>query len=35
MIPYAWELINLRIKKDVIFDELTDLFNQYLKKKIK
>ena len=35
LIPYAWKLINLRLKKDMIFYELTDLFNQYLKKKIK
>ena len=33
LIPYAWKLINLRLKKDMIFYELTDLFNQYLKKK--
>ncbi len=35
MIPYAWKLINLRIKKDEIFSELSNLFDQYLKKKNK
>ncbi len=34
LIPYAWELINLRIKNNKVFKELEDLLNEYFKKKL-
>ena len=34
MIPYAWKLINLRIKNDDIFQDLKDLLKENFKKKI-
>ena len=32
MIPYAWKLINLRIKNDKIFQDLKDLLKENFKK---
>ena len=34
MIPYAWKLINLRIKNDNIFQDLKDLLRENFKKKL-
>ncbi len=34
MIPYAWKLINLRIKNDKIFQDLKDLLKENFKKKL-
>ena len=33
-IPYTWELINLRIHENIIFQDLKNLLNQYFKKKL-
>ena len=33
LIPYTWTLINRRINKNKIFDELKFLLNEYFKKK--
>ena len=35
LIPYAWNLINIRINEDKIFSDLKDLLNQNFKGKIK
>ena len=34
MIPYTWELINMRINQNAIFQDLKNLLNKYFKKKI-
>jgi len=34
MIPYTWELINMRINQNTIFQDLKNLLNKYFKKKI-
>ena len=34
LIPYAWNLIDLRIKENVIFNDLRNLLNQNFKKKL-
>ena len=34
MIPYTWELINMRINQNAIFQDLKNLLNEYFKKKI-
>jgi N-acetylmuramate 1-kinase len=34
LIPYAWELINLRINENKVFDDLNNLLNQNFKKKL-
>ena len=35
LIPNAWDLINIRINENDIFNDLKDLLNQYFKGKIK
>ena len=35
LIPYAWKLIDLRIGQNKIFDDLSILFKQFLRKEIK
>ena len=35
LIPYAWTLINLRINKNIIFNELKELLDKYFKGKLK
>ena len=35
LIPYAWTLINLRIDKNIIFNELKELLAKYFKGKLK
>ena len=34
MIPYTWELINMRINENAIFQDLKNLLKKYFKKKI-
>lgn len=34
LIPYAWELINLRINENKVFNDLNNLLNQNFKKKL-
>ena len=33
LIPYAWILINNRVKNNIVFKDLVELLNQYLRKK--
>ena len=35
LIPYAWILINNRVKNNIVFKDLVELLNQHLRKKIK
>ena len=35
LIPYAWTLINLRINKNIIFNDLKELLAKYFKDKLK
>ena len=34
MIPYTWELINMRINQNAIFQDLKNLLNKYFKKRL-
>ena len=35
LIPYTWELINMRIKENEVFNDLKSLLSQNFEKKIK